>query len=81
MTPPRIVLGIVSTPDRAEIVVARGLEVIWRAREAPLHLIFNQSASHRINDLVAETGADIVGIGLAGLHDDAHGGSTRARDP
>ena len=71
MAPPRIVLGIVSTPDRAEIVVARGLEVIWRAREAPLHLIFNQSASHRINDLVAETGADIVGIGLAGLHDDA----------
>jgi N-acetylglucosamine kinase-like BadF-type ATPase len=66
----QIVLGIVSTPDRAEIVATKDMEVIWRAREAPLHLVFNQSASHRITDLVAETGAALVGIGLAGLHDE-----------
>jgi len=71
VSPPRIVLGIVSTPDRAEIVLARGVEVIWRTREAALHLVFNQTASHRIFDLVATTGADLIGIGLAGLHDEA----------
>lgn len=71
MTRQQTVLGIASTNDRAEIVVTRDMEVVWRAREAPLHLIFNESARSRITELVAETGADLVGIGLAGLYDEA----------
>jgi glucosamine kinase len=71
MTGQQTVLGIASTNDRADIVVTRDMEVIWRAREAPLHLIFNESARARITELVAETGAGLVGIGIAGLYNEA----------